>query len=171
MHRLAPFGAGDANHRALRYGRVTGNGRLDFGGVDVLTTTDHHVLQTVANVDKALAVHVATVTGVHPAATQRLGSGFGFVPVTKHHVRAAHSDLSDSSPRQLLILGVNNAHFHTDTRQASGEHLAIGLMFGVVMFWREGCGDWGQFGHAIALGKTGTGEQCARTLKQRRGNR
>ncbi|MCY1286701.1 hypothetical protein D9M70_356770 [compost metagenome] len=171
MHGLAPLVAGDADHRALRHGRVAGEGGLDLGGIDVLATGNDHVLDPVADVDETLLVHVAAVAGVHPAAPQRLGGGFRLVPVAHHHVRSAHHDLADGAARHLVVLGIDDAHFHADRRQAGRVHPAAGLAFGAVMLRQQRGGQRRQFGHAVALGEAGGGEHAAGAVEQRRGDR
>ncbi|MNV95811.1 hypothetical protein D3C71_1907480 [compost metagenome] len=67
VNGLAPLLAGNADHRALRHGRMAADGRLDFAAVNVFATADHHVLEAVTDVDETVIVHVTAITGVHPA--------------------------------------------------------------------------------------------------------
>ncbi|MOA32872.1 hypothetical protein D3C78_1541240 [compost metagenome] len=112
MHCFPPFVAGNTNHSSLGNGRMADKGVLDFGSEDVLATADDHVLETIADVDEAIVVHVAAVTGMHPAAAKRLGGGLRFVPVTEHDVGATHQDFADCATGHFAILGIGNADFH-----------------------------------------------------------
>ncbi|MNN71455.1 hypothetical protein D3C81_1873920 [compost metagenome] len=73
-------------------------------------------------------------------------------------MRATDDDFTDRASRHLLVLSINDTNFYANAGQTGRIHLAVGLMFGGVMFCTEGRGHRGQFGHAITLGETGTGE-------------
>ena len=61
---------------------------LHLGAVDVLAAGDDHVLLAVDDPDVALVVLTNQVTGVEPAAGERLGGGLRVVPVARHQTSA-----------------------------------------------------------------------------------
>ncbi|MCY1440915.1 hypothetical protein D9M71_572090 [compost metagenome] len=170
MHRLAPLVAGDADHRALGDGRVTGQGGFDFRAVYVLATADDHVFQAVADIHEAIVVHVAAVAGMHPASLQGLGAGFRFFPVTGHHVGPAHDDLADCAARYLTALVVDDAHLGAGGRLPGGIHLAAGLVLDAVVLAAQRGGHRCQLGHAVSLEELRMGEGLPGPLEQRRGD-
>ncbi|MNL32350.1 hypothetical protein D3C87_1541950 [compost metagenome] len=167
MHRLTPFVAGDTDHGALGDVRMTSDGVLDFGGEDVLAATDDHVLETVADVDEAVLIHIATVTGVHPAAAQRFGSRFGFVPVTEHDVRSPCDDFTHGATRHFAVFAIDDAHLDAIEWPPCRVHLAAVLMRLAVIFGREHADARGHLGHAVALLEICCREGLAGTIEQR----
>src|SRR5580700_1844946 len=98
---LTPLLVGRADHGQLGHGRVRGQGVLHFGAVYVLAAGDNHVFLPVDDVQEAVLVRTDQVTGVEPAATQRLGGGFRVLPVSGHDLRAAVDDLADLAGRDV----------------------------------------------------------------------
>ncbi|MNE78841.1 hypothetical protein D3C80_1752820 [compost metagenome] len=116
VHGLAPLVTGNTDHGALGDGRVVGNGILDFGGENVLAPTDDHVLEPIADIDKAVVIHVATVAGMHPATAQRLGRCLWIVPVAEHDARPACDNFTYAATRQFLVLGIDDTHLNAADR-------------------------------------------------------
>ncbi len=110
MHLLAPVLMRDADHGALRHRGMAGDGVLDLDRVDVLAAGNDHVLDPVNHIDEAVVVHVAAVTGVHPAVDHGAGGFVRPLPVTHHHIVAAHDDLADGAIGDGLVVGIDNAH-------------------------------------------------------------
>ncbi|MNZ73127.1 hypothetical protein D3C78_915290 [compost metagenome] len=149
---------------------MAGDGGLDLGGIDVLAAADDHVLQPVADVDEAILVHVAAVTGMHPAIAQRLGGCFRLLPVAEHDVRPLHHDLAHGAARHLVVVGVDDAYLGAAGGLAGGVHLAALLVLGGVVLGTESGGDRRQLGHAVALAEACTGEGLAGAVEQHLGD-
>ena len=108
VHPFAPFVVGHADHRALRDVGVLVHGVFDFGGIDVLTTGDDHVLEPIADEYKSFLVHVSSVTGMQPAVAQGFAGGVLAAPVTEHDVGTAHHDFAHFTARQLVPLLIDD---------------------------------------------------------------
>ena len=67
-----------------------GDGLLDLDRRDVLAAGDHHVLGPVEQLDVAVRVHHAEVTGVEPSSGEGCGGGVGVLEVALHHAVAGH---------------------------------------------------------------------------------
>ena len=67
---------------------------FDLDAVDVLAAADDHVLGPVRDVQEAVLVQVADVTGVEPAVAERLGRRLRVVEVAVHHRLVAQAHLS-----------------------------------------------------------------------------
>ena len=96
------FGSGTPIDRHLGDLGVRGQDVLHLGAVDVLAAGDDHVLLAVDDVDVAVLVLPHQVTGMEPAAAERLGGLLGLVPVPLHHQRAAVDDLADLAARDVV---------------------------------------------------------------------
>src|SRR5215207_9522295 len=92
---LAPIGVRQADHRGLDQFGVAQQHLLDLARVDVATARDDHVLRAVAQRQEAVLVEAAEIAGVQPAAAQRLGIGFGVLPITLHDAVASRHHLAD----------------------------------------------------------------------------
>ncbi|MNL38413.1 hypothetical protein D3C87_1606260 [compost metagenome] len=150
---------------------MTGNRAFDFTRINVFATADDHVLEAVDDVDIAVVVHVGAVTGVHPAATQRLGGFFGFVPVAEHDVRATDQHFTDRAARHLVVVFVDDAHGHAQPWPPGRAQATIGNAFGAVVLRTVGANRRRRFGHAVALGELDVGQRLERQLQQGHGNR
>ena len=113
-----------ADHGQLGHGRVRRQGVLDLGAVDVLAAGDDHVLLAVDHVQEALLVRADQVTGMEPAAAERLGRGLGVLPVPGHGRRAAVDDLADLAGRDVLHVVVDDPGRHDAHRLADRADLA-----------------------------------------------
>ncbi|MNE56688.1 hypothetical protein D3C80_1516160 [compost metagenome] len=120
--------------------------------------------------DETVSVHVAAVTGVHPAVSQRGIGCIRFFPVPEHHIRAAHDHFTDSTTRHFAVVGIDDAHFGAGRRQPGGIHLAAGLVLGAVVFAAQGGGHGRQLGHAVTLEKLRTRKGAASPVQQCRRN-
>ncbi|MNP39381.1 hypothetical protein D3C76_1329540 [compost metagenome] len=146
---------------------MAGDGGFHLGAIDVLTTTDDHILDAVAHVHEAVLIHEAAVTGVHPAVADRLGGGFWLVPVTEHDVGATHHDFANGAARHFTVLAIDDAHFHTERRQPGGVHLATVVVFIAVILGEQECRDRCQLGHPITLAQASRREGFSGALEQR----
>src|SRR5262245_65384140 len=72
----------------------------------VLAAGDDHVLHTVDEEEVAVLVEVPRVTGVVPAAAERLRGRVGAFPVLAHEVAAARADLARHPGGDRLAVGV-----------------------------------------------------------------
>src|SRR5439155_14709203 len=92
---LAPAFVGNADDRHVRHLRVASQHALELGGVDVLAAGDDHVLDPVADVEEAVRVDVAGVTGVEPAIPHHDRGVLGPPPVAGHEAASPVDDLTD----------------------------------------------------------------------------
>ena len=111
VYPFAPFVVGYADHRALRDIGVLVHGVFDFGGIDVLTAGNDHVLEPVADENEAFLVHVGSVTGMQPAVAQCFAGGVLATPVTEHDVGTAHHDFAHFAARQFVPLLIDDQQF------------------------------------------------------------
>src|SRR4029450_10738338 len=73
---------------------------LDLTRVDVLATTDDHVLQTSDDVHVAVFSHDRKIAGVHPAGgVDRRGRRAGIVPIAEHHRISPRAQLARFATR------------------------------------------------------------------------
>src|ERR1700686_4958837 len=109
---LSPFLVGCADHSRLSDYRMFVKDVLDLGRVDVLASTDDHVLQTVADSQESIRIHPTEVTGMKPAfRIDCLGRRLGVAPVTAHHVGSTRENLAfDSGLRDGLAVALNQSH-------------------------------------------------------------
>jgi hypothetical protein len=68
LDRLAPALVGHGDHRAIGDRGMSEQRVLNLGRIDVLGAGDDHVLDPVDDVDIAVGVHPASISGVHPTA-------------------------------------------------------------------------------------------------------
>src|ERR1700679_621058 len=68
LHLFAPRLAGHTDDGDVGDGGMAEHRALDVGRIDVLAAGDDHVLHAVVNVDIAVLVQIAGVTGAQPAA-------------------------------------------------------------------------------------------------------
>jgi len=72
VNQLAPSFVRNADHRALRHGRMLGDGVFDFDRIDVLAAGNDHVLDPIDDIDESVVVHVAAVAyASQPSMTAR----------------------------------------------------------------------------------------------------
>src|SRR5574337_798813 len=108
LHRLPPLLVGDADDRHLEDGRMAAEDLLDLARVDVGAPADDHILLPIGDEEVAALVQVADVTGVKPAAAERLGGGLGLPPVPLHDQVAPDHDLPHLARQDLAVLVVND---------------------------------------------------------------
>src|SRR5262249_4469223 len=86
-NRLAPLLVRQADHRDLGDGRMVVQNALHLGRVNVLATRDHHVLQPVGDIKKAVLVEITYITGMKPTfGIDRRRRRFGVVPISSHDI-------------------------------------------------------------------------------------
>src|SRR4051812_35098359 len=87
-HLLAQALVGHTEDGGLVHRGMLVDGGLHLGAVDVLSPAQDHVLGAVLDVDEALVVDAADVTGAEPAVDDRLVGGVGTVPEAADEVGA-----------------------------------------------------------------------------------
>jgi len=109
---LTPVLVRDADHRAFQHRGVGRDGLLDLDAGDVLAAGDDDVLAPVAQLDVPVRVPHGQVTGVGPAAGERLVRGGLVGLVAAHHVVAAHDHFPHglAVPEDVVHLLVDHAH-------------------------------------------------------------
>ena len=129
--------------------------RLDFLGVDVDATADHHVLLAIDQEKIALLVEVAEVAGDKPAVADG-GLGFrGLPPITRNHRRAAYQNFADLPGGQVVSLVIDDAHFRVH-RFPAGRGQASRLLGRAVehMVLADEKSGLDGFGQSVTLGVT-----------------
>ena len=91
LHARQPLVAHDGSRRD---GRMPNQDRLDRRGVGLVAIDHDQVREPVHQVEIAVVVESAEVTGVQPAAAQRLGRRVGAAQVAGHDRRAVDDDLA-----------------------------------------------------------------------------
>src|SRR5436853_103363 len=88
----------DPDDRAFEHGGMGADRLLDFDAGDVLAAGDDDVLAAVAQFDVAVGMPHGKVTGMEPAAGERLGRGRLVAEVAAHDVVPAHDHLAHRGP-------------------------------------------------------------------------
>ena len=127
-----------------------------------------HLLGPVDDVDVAVLVHAGDVAAAQPAVRpDRLGGGFGVLPVAAHHLRPEDQQLARLARRQLL------ARIHVDDLLLCVRHRwADGR--GLDGVQGAGVGERAGLGHAVALengAAEALGGQIGHLPRQRRRSR
>ncbi len=150
---------GYPDHRAVGDRGMIEERGLDLDAVDVLATSDDHVLGPVHDVDEPLLVDAGHVAGVKPSMGEGRGRLGRTVPVAAHDVRPLDPELADPLgvrllDRRLFAEVVVRNHRHvTDRRRRSH---AVGLSDVVVPEVHRG--HRGCFGQPVAVGRRPPGE-------------
>ena len=117
---------------------------LNLARVHRVAVAQHHVLDAVHDKDIAVGIHTSHVPGRKPLTVEHSGGCLGVIPVTEHHVLAAHPQLAALLRRALNARRV--AHLNLHTRQDAAhrtQHHAEGRLVE---------GDHGRgFAQAVAL--------------------
>ena len=140
-----------AHHRALMHGGMLADHIFDHGGEHLeAIVADDEPLDPAVQIDKAVLVQIADVTGVHPDPAIRMGvlDGGGLsrlVVVTLHNAGAGDAQLTPLADGQLCVgARLKDGHQRVDQRQT---HAA-----GLVVPSGSSGGGGGDLGHAVALG-------------------
>jgi hypothetical protein len=97
---------------------------FDFARIDVDAVDEEHVFLAVGDVVVAVGVAMADVAGEQPIAAHGFGGFGGLIPVTHHHVAAAHADFAGFIGAEQFAVVVLNADFDVGDGQADGAGLA-----------------------------------------------
>ncbi len=124
---------------------------LDLGGVDVHASGDDHVVLAVEQVQEAVGVEPADVSGEQPSVAQRAGRGVGSVVVADHRVLGRRDDLTDLADRDGFTGIVDDADFgHRDGLATTGQAVdEFGV--GAVVFSTEPSDEVRRLGLAVEL--------------------
>src|SRR4030095_6919266 len=87
---------------------------IDLARVDVFTAADDHVGLPVNDVEKSIAVAIADISRMKPAASQGAIGGLRILEITFENVLTAQNDFAQLAVRKLLIIIVDNFHFVAD---------------------------------------------------------
>src|SRR5579875_481046 len=103
---LAPLLIGHTHHRDLLNGRVTQENALNLDRGDVLSATDDHVLEAVANFDIAIGMDNRRIAAMKPPSLKGTCGSFLIVVIALHHDIAACYNFADSLSvvRNLIAL-------------------------------------------------------------------
>ena len=103
------------------------------------------------NVDVAVFVLVARVTGVEPAVADRLGGFFGHVPIALHHLLRTNDDLADFAGGHFFALLVDDLQFDAHRRLAARTQQVLLRAVDVVVFVHQHGDHAGRLGEAVHL--------------------
>src|SRR6476469_4759220 len=81
--------------------RVFEDRGFDLGAVDVLSTADHDVFQTVDDMEETFVVDETQIAGVEPAVGEGLRGRGRSIPVATYDFRATEPQLSGGSRRHV----------------------------------------------------------------------
>ena len=142
----------DTDHLGVLDAGVRVEELLDLTRVDVLATTDHHVLDPADDGAVTVLAHHRQVTGVHPAiVVDRLGGLVGIVPVPEHHRVATGAELAGvSALDDFAGVRVDDLHLDMGMRPADGGGAALQIVI-VQRLTRHRRG----LGHAVGDGHLG----------------
>ena len=103
---LAELVVRDTDHGSLGDRRVLIQDFLNLARIDVEPAADDHVLLPVDNVEVAILVDSAEVTGAEPAAGDRRSRRLRLTPVPLHDVVTGDHDLADLAGLQFGAVGI-----------------------------------------------------------------
>src|SRR5918998_4496785 len=106
LRALAPLLVRDGHHGGLHHRRVAGDGLLHPDGGDVLPARDYDVLAPVPDLDVAVGVPDGHVSGVVPAALERLLGSLLVLEVALGNHVTVHHDLAQSLAVALDVVHV-----------------------------------------------------------------
>ena len=161
-HLLAESLVGHAEHRSLVHTRVFVDRSLDLCAVHVLASTQDHVFDAVFDVDEALLVEPAEVTGAQPAINEGLGGRVRTVPVPADQIRPLEPDLAMATDGQRLVVAVADLDLH-DRHDPTRTRRLLGVVVATVA--RSICVG---LGHAVTDGRLAAGEAVGNLGDQRR---
>ena len=115
--------ARNADHLHISNSGVSEEEFFQLTRVNVLTTTDDHVLVAPDDADVTLFVHARQVAGVHPTVPiDGVGGALGVVPVTEHHAVATGTQLADGATGNDIAGLVDDLAFQLRLGTANGGH-------------------------------------------------
>ena len=91
--------------------------RLHFNAVDILSASQHHVLDAIHHIDEAIRVNESGITRMEPTIRERFCSLLWLVPITTHIVRAVHPNFTNGPWRNILAIFPNNTDIGSDIRK------------------------------------------------------
>src|SRR3546814_19161931 len=96
VHAFAPAGIGHPDHRAVEDGGMRAERIFDFGREDILAARDDHVLEPVADEQKAIIVHMPEIARLAPDIDDCLRGEFGLVQIAEPDPVMPHGYFSGS---------------------------------------------------------------------------
>src|SRR5690606_6999220 len=159
---VAPMFVGKTDHSGLDNTGKFEKNIFHFAGIDVVATGNQHVVFAVDNIEKAVLIHDADITGVEPAAAERFGGFIRFLPVVGHQLRAANHNFASFAGGQWIVV------FIKDGNVGNGKGTATGAD-AVVVFRLQTGDDHRAFRLAVALDKN-TAKTVFGALHQGGGN-
>src|SRR5699024_6291802 len=130
---LSPLLIGCGDDRCFADTRMLEESRLHFGGIDILTSGNEHVLEAVDNEEESVVVEVADVACMKPTARgEGLICGFRVVPVAIGDVGAAGDDFALDTGGA----GISGDVADFDFGKGNGPSSRSGLVEGVCS-WQE----------------------------------
>src|SRR5918995_1101335 len=103
LHGLARPFVGYADDRGLHDLRMTVERVLHLVGIHVVPGDDDHLLQPIDDAEVAVLVHRRDVARVQPSVPDGQRRLLGAVPVTEHHLRTLHTQLTALAGGELSV--------------------------------------------------------------------
>src|SRR4051794_15836485 len=119
LDRFAPLLVRHPDDGNLRHARMGADDVLDLAREDVETAGHDHVLLAVDDREEAVRILASDVTGVQPAALERLLGLLGLVPVALHDKRPADADLTGLTVGDLVEVVVEQRDLQPRHRPAT----------------------------------------------------
>jgi len=83
LWRLSPFWMAPLDDHNIGHFGMAEYGPFDLGGIDVLPTTDDHVVSSPEDVEEAFLVRLAQIAGKYPIVAEALGLSIGSVSTSR----------------------------------------------------------------------------------------
>jgi hypothetical protein len=109
QYGLSPLLIRDPDSGSLKHHWVSIENILDLTKVNVLAAGDNQVFFAIHNEEIPILIEIADVAGVAPPASQCISGRLGIHPISLHHRRAAHHNLSPLASREGAIVIINDA--------------------------------------------------------------
>ena len=133
---------------------------FDFGGIDILRAGHDHVLHPVIQVEIAVGVEIAGITGAIPSARKRPRRLLRQFMIALHYQRRADQYLANRAGRQILVLVADDAQFDPRIGLAAAFHAR--RPGNVMILGREVDDRPAGLGRSVHLDEAGVGEQFHR---------
>src|SRR5579872_1955823 len=129
-----PLSTRNPNHDAFSDRWMLCKCVFDFQRKNILTAGDDHVFHTIDDMEKSVFIKSATVASVHPAISNGSLCFFRPTPISKHHGFAAHTDFTDLSCRNDIVMFINDANLEAITGPSCGPVGTPGSILSVQVF-------------------------------------
>src|SRR5258708_8463826 len=126
-HDYTPLRMGYSEDCRFADCRMLVNDRLDFTGVNIFSTGDDHVLQSVQDVEIAVRILIAKVACAKKPISECARGFFRVVPIAAHDVGAPSHQFTALSCFDLISCLIHHLHVDSQTRSTARQELIVSV--------------------------------------------